>query len=185
MKCFISNPRKWKCNAWSIGAMDSYSRVPEAEVIWVLLCIDAIQWNNHEPLRGCCCDLGGPGGQSLHAFNPPHSAEDCSSWAPCWSAFWACPPSSTPGLKLWVPLGWGASLNKSGSVVTDREGWGAGQTPCDKRSIERRVMGTHCCILFNRAELTSTGSWGFISSPPACCAALHNQVIAGAKLIPS
>lgn len=71
MKCFISNPRKWKCNAWSIGAMDSYSRVPEAEVIWVLLCIDAIQWNNHEPLRGCCCDLGGPGANRSTPSTPP------------------------------------------------------------------------------------------------------------------
>lgn len=104
-----------------------------------------------------------PRHQSAHSV-------DCSS-----SAFWACPPSPAPGLKLCVPSGWGESCSTKAAVsllIARGEGGvegGAAQMPCDERSFERRFMSTYCCILFNRAELTWTGSWGFISPLPACC----------------
>lgn len=101
---------------------------------------------NHEPppLRtGCCGDLGGPEAKSFLAFSLLIQFLTVAARFRTLICILSEPtqPSSRPdtlgafGLRR-------VSLNKSGSVVPDRDSegrgvWGAAQTPCDERSFEK------------------------------------------------
>lgn len=123
-------------------------------------------------------------GQIIPRLQSPHSVSDCRSSVP--HSDLHSERSHPAQLPAWhsgclrAEAGLAQQKRQCRSRSWQRGGGGLGWVGCGgqrrhhvmREALKRRVMSTYCCIPFNRAELTFTGSWGFISSPPArCCLA--------------